>query len=169
MASLAEQLAERKAFNIARKAGGRRVRNTPAAPKAPPPVFTPPPPPHTNTFRGMDLGSLTWNRWSEPKEKHGDRVVLLWENGGRTIYFETREGFAAVDGDWVRHHLGLEQGNSCAICGRHEQEVGTLHLDHNHTTREVRALLCRGCNHGIGHLRDDPAALRSAAEYLENF
>jgi hypothetical protein len=42
-----------------------------------------------------------------------------------------------------------------------------LHVDHDHITGRVRALLCSGCNTGIGHLQDDPDVLRRAADYIE--
>mgnify|MGYP001576209901 CR=1 FL=1 len=43
----------------------------------------------------------------------------------------------------------------------------TLHIDHNHTTGAVRGLLCTQCNVGVGMLKDSPAVLRAAANYLE--
>jgi hypothetical protein len=55
------------------------------------------------------------------------------------------------------------QGNRCAICG----EASPQHLDHDHATAGTRALLCQRCNQGLGLLRDDPAVLRAAADYVE--
>lgn len=46
----------------------------------------------------------------------------------------------------------LEQQNySCAICGRHESEFKKrLHLDHDHSTGEIRGILCNRCNLILG-------------------
>ena len=62
------------------------------------------------------------------------------------------------------------QQGKCAICqcemlprGR---DKAAACVDHNHDTGAVRALLCRGCNHGIGNLKEDPDVLKRAAEYL---
>ena len=61
-----------------------------------------------------------------------------------------------------------EQDGRCAICGTDTPGgYGRLHVDHNHTTGEVRGLLCHGCNTGIGSLKDSPDTLRRAANYLE--
>jgi hypothetical protein len=40
-------------------------------------------------------------------------------------------------------------------------------LGHDHSTGVTRQLLCQRCNHGLGLLRDDPAVLRAAADYVE--
>lgn len=53
-------------------------------------------------------------------------------------------------------------GKPCAICG----DKATC-IDHCHKTGKVRAALCKSCNVGIGYFRDNPALLRSSAEYLE--
>lgn len=72
----------------------------------------------------------------------------------------------------LRHKYGLTleqynqlyaaQNGQCAIC----QGAGPLHLDHNHKTKAVRALLCAPCNLGLGQFRDDPQLLELAAVYL---
>lgn len=60
-----------------------------------------------------------------------------------------------------------EQGNACAICETTEpQGQGRFHIDHNHSTGEVRGLLCHNCNLGIGQLQDDPVILAEAIKYL---
>lgn len=62
-------------------------------------------------------------------------------------------------------HMHNEQGACCAICGVKTQ----LLVDHCHETGKVRGLLCRGCNGGIGFFRENPSAMRKAAEYIEYF
>lgn len=60
------------------------------------------------------------------------------------------------------------QGGKCAICWAPEsaQFKGVFHVDHCHATGAVRGLLCRGCNHMLGVVGDDPEVLRRAIAYL---
>lgn len=64
------------------------------------------------------------------------------------------------------------QGGFCAICGQVESdETGSgrskrLAIDHDHTTGEVRGLLCSNCNKGLGNFQDDLGILESAYVYL---
>ena len=53
----------------------------------------------------------------------------------------------------------------CEVCG--EPSNKTLHIDHDHATGAVRGVLCEGCNHALGNAKDNPALLRSLADYLE--
>ncbi len=75
----------------------------------------------------------------------------------------------------VYDQLIEKQDNLCAIC-RHPCESGReLNIDHDHRCcpgkyscgKCIRGLLCVRCNQALGKLRDDPALLRVAAEYLE--
>jgi len=67
------------------------------------------------------------------------------------------------------------QNFKCAICGADETcltprgKPQRLHIDHCHTTKKVRGILCFTCNTAIGGLRDSPELARAAAEYLEKF
>jgi hypothetical protein len=66
------------------------------------------------------------------------------------------------------------QGNRCAICGDQPDPNGKgsmarLHVDHHHASGRNRALLCARCNVGIGYFRENPALLRAAVEYLEQY
>lgn len=66
----------------------------------------------------------------------------------------------------------LEQKGVCAICGNPETRtdqngrISEFQVDHNHTTGEVRGLLCFACNTAIGHMQEDTERLRSAIRYL---
>ena len=58
-----------------------------------------------------------------------------------------------------------KQEGACAIC--FETFTSTPHVDHNHATNVVRALLCQGCNTGLGQFRESPERLASAIHYLK--
>jgi hypothetical protein len=67
-------------------------------------------------------------------------------------------------------------GNSCMICGKNqnnndcpvtgEVKTSSLCIDHCHKAGEVRGLLCRACNSGLGHFKDNPDLLVNAIKYL---
>lgn len=56
----------------------------------------------------------------------------------------------------------LMHGASCGICGK----LDDLCIDHDHNTGEIRGVLCRQCNQGIGLLGDSYEGLIKAMEYL---
>lgn len=60
--------------------------------------------------------------------------------------------------------LFSRQGFSCACCGTTNAK---WHVDHCHTTKVVRGILCQPCNLMLGHAEDNSAVLRAAADYLE--
>jgi hypothetical protein len=62
--------------------------------------------------------------------------------------------------------LAQQQNNKCAICGV-SPENKRLDLDHCHTTKKIRGLLCNNCNRGLGHFKDNPQLLTKAIEYLK--
>lgn len=64
--------------------------------------------------------------------------------------------------------LLAKQDGKCAICGTTESSWGSMAVDHDHTNGEIRGLLCFDCNTVLGKMKDDPALLRRAAEYLES-
>lgn len=68
--------------------------------------------------------------------------------------------------DWFHDQIARQDGR-CAICRQVPTGQRPWHVDHDHATGQVRALLCSGCNTGIGHMRDNPQILRAAADYIE--
>lgn len=56
-----------------------------------------------------------------------------------------------------------EAVTECEVCGSSDRLV----IDHNHTTGEIRGVLCSNCNTTLGHSGDDPDTLRRLADYLD--
>ena len=119
-------------------------------------------------------------RYAENKEAHSARS-LAYRNKKRSEDPEAFKKAARNTQLKLKYGITLEvydqmhmlQQGECAICGKTAEEAGPkgsiLHVDHNHETGEVRALLCTKCNKGIGLLDDSPEALRSAADYLDRY
>jgi len=65
----------------------------------------------------------------------------------------------------------IAQDGKCAICtcvptARFKGRLKQLSVDHDHITGRIRALLCNGCNAGLGHFKNNPFVLIAAAQYL---
>jgi hypothetical protein len=56
----------------------------------------------------------------------------------------------------------MRADQTCAIC----RSVERLTVDHCHRTGTIRGVICHKCNTGIGLMRDDPAILYQAIQYL---
>lgn len=61
---------------------------------------------------------------------------------------------------------GRPRPTECDICG--PVAVGPIVFDHSHAHGHFRGWLCDRCNKVLGLMKDDPALLRSLAQYLEN-
>lgn len=64
-----------------------------------------------------------------------------------------------------------QQNGVCAICNKRETyknqySLARLSVDHDHITGEIRGLLCKNCNLGLGYFKDNIASLSSAINYL---
>lgn len=112
---------------------------------------------------------------STPEKRASQRIDYL-RNPDAYYYSHLRRRFG-VDRDWLEQQLAA-QDYRCAICRRGEADVpdGALtksgrrhrffHVDHDHVTGQVRRILCRNCNAGIGHFAEDIGRLTCAVEYL---
>jgi hypothetical protein len=60
-----------------------------------------------------------------------------------------------------------EQNEVCAICFQSDPCNRALAVDHNHSTKKVRGLLCTNCNMAIGKFQDNIENLKRAITYME--
>lgn len=60
----------------------------------------------------------------------------------------------------------FDQNSKCAICYR---EMILPHIDHDHATGQVRALLCGTCNTGLGQFGESTERLFRAISYLDSY
>ena len=60
-----------------------------------------------------------------------------------------------------------EQDYVCAICKKPDICARDLAVDHCHTTKKVRGLLCTNCNMALGKFQDNLQNLLNAVEYLK--
>jgi len=71
--------------------------------------------------------------------------------------FESQHGCCAICKTPLRLHKGIDSDLPVAC------------VDHNHSTGEVRGLLCTDCNLGLGKFKDSLDYINSASEYLTQY
>jgi hypothetical protein len=61
-----------------------------------------------------------------------------------------------------------KQNYKCACCGITNKYAGVkgLVVDHNHTTGEIRELLCSQCNTALGLLKENEEVVSNMLEYI---
>lgn len=83
---------------------------------------------------------------------------------GRRSQYKCRYGITIED----YNTMFLSQQGVCAICGNKQIDSKKhLDIDHCHTTKTVRGLLCWDCNIGISKFKDQPELLEKAIIYLK--
>lgn len=98
---------------------------------------------------------------------HGKSKTLEYR---KTMSRKTHLKFSYGITPEVKDILRKDQNYKCKICKRTELELGyELWVDHDHTTGEIRGLLCNDCNTGLGILKDDVEIMKSAIDYLEKY
>jgi len=76
--------------------------------------------------------------------------------------------FKITPEDYTR--MFTEQKGRCAICQIHQTNLSKiLGVDHNHTTGQVRELLCSKCNSAIGLLKENPVLFQTCISYLDKW
>jgi predicted transcriptional regulator len=70
------------------------------------------------------------------------------------------------------NQMSEAQNHVCAICSQPETltingKVAKLAVDHCHSTKHVRQLLCRVCNTTLGAIKEDTDILQKMIDYLK--
>ncbi len=118
----------------------------------------------------MKATAAAWKRKNRAKDKE---MKARWyhANLDRAHAAHLRERYAITTEDYAS--LLASQKGVCAICGRapggYTIRESRLHVDHCHTTKQVRGLLCKHCNTGLGAFVDDPERLHAAIGYLGKY
>lgn len=108
--------------------------------------------------------------WRERNRSEYNNYVAMWraKNPERQYKTEIKRRYGL---SLKRYNEMLSlQGQSCAICGAKHQpneKRGRLYVDHCHSTKKVRALLCGACNSMIGYANDSVSTLEKAIFYLK--
>lgn len=79
-------------------------------------------------------------------------------------YWNAKNLYGVTDEQWKLIADRLTVG-PCEICGNQE----AMTIDHDHTKKQFRGLLCQKCNKMLGLAHDKSVVLRSAAAYLERW
>jgi len=94
--------------------------------------------------------------------------IIQYKRWARRI----EEQYGITPDDYCR--MWSEQDGCCKICkgwfrGKTNggSECVTFCVDHCHDTGKVRGLLCRDCNTGLGHFKDNTKRLEEAIDYLK--
>ncbi|MCB1711167.1 MAG: endonuclease VII domain-containing protein [Candidatus Riesia sp.] len=112
------------------------------------------------------------------KEKIKERNKKKRES--RKAYYQSPKGIESSRRAHLKRKYGIsleeyeklskKQNNKCAICTKEEnsERNNFLCVDHNHSTGQIRGLLCSNCNRGLGLLKDNEIILNNAIKYLQN-
>ena len=108
---------------------------------------------------------------SKHKADNAARAAKWYKNNSEKVIITTRIRRLAAAG-WTQESYDSkfeEQHGLCEICGKPEVNRA-LSADHEHVYPPVpRGLLCSSCNRALGYLKDSPALLRKAADYIEKY
>lgn len=117
-----------------------------------------------------------WNRYKtscpkgHPYDEENTYVKSDGSRGCKTCMYDsaTRSGLKSRYGITVSDKARMlqNQHSRCAICTTEFNPPSSAHVDHDHTTGEVRGLLCGKCNTGLGQFNDSPELLLAAVDYL---
>jgi hypothetical protein len=99
--------------------------------------------------------SLNRNKKWRELNPESSKDSSLWTRR-KLFYGITKEEF---------FNLLEEQNYLCAICKIDINK--SAHVDHCHSSKKIRGLLCSNCNKGLGMFKDNIKFLESAIQYLK--
>lgn len=112
------------------------------------------------------VAAVTASRHKDPTSHRRSSTAWRRANPERVADNHARWKYGVERGTYSR--MLEAQGGRCAICGSQNPGGKSLrfHIDHCHDTGKVRALLCNGCNIGLGQFKHEKELLLKAVDYL---
>lgn len=111
-------------------------------------------------------------RYIEQRKKYRASIAGTeqFKEATRAVHLKLKYGLT------LEEHKAMykAQNEQCAICSKHmeshnRQTNNSCHVDHDHTSGKVRALLCGQCNRMLGQANDSIEILRRGIIYLSSF
>lgn len=112
---------------------------------------------YQNTPRGRRLHIEASGRW---QVKNPGRYKKKWHLK-HTYNLSSEE----------HYQMWIDQKGRCAVCGN-PIDYDNLATDHNHITGQIRGLLCKKCNLGLGYFYTDEHGillLKKAIKYIKYY
>jgi hypothetical protein len=120
--------------------------------------------------------------WYERNKQREVRRVVAWQQANPEHYAKRQQAYKDSGRKAIadrkshlkrKYGITLEQYDAmltaqlgvCAICSEKPGDL-TLHVDHDHATGAVRALLCIRCNNALGLFQESQLLFQAAADYL---
>lgn len=94
-----------------------------------------------------------------------NRYVAMCRSCIQDKNIELKYGLTRLDYELILN----KQEERCAICRNVLDNTGYFRdacVDHDHSSGNVRGILCKGCNNGLGAFRDSIPKLEQAISYL---
>lgn len=112
-------------------------------------------------------------QYCKNKEIFSERAKKYYhKNKQKRLNFRLMKGYGITLDEYSL--MCLNQKNKCLICDKEEvvfsnytKTIKRLSVDHCHTTKKVRGLLCSKCNCVIGYANESIDILRKAIDYLK--
>lgn len=104
----------------------------------------------------------------EAKKKHQWRLKNPEKSAAHRRRWHVKRKFKLTVAEYEAK-LAAQSGLCAACLGNDPGGNGKWHLDHCHTTGQVRAFLCAPCNLALGLVQDDPARLAQLIAYLKKY
>lgn len=101
--------------------------------------------------------------WKSKKDSRKDTLCK------RCRIIQLRESKLGItDGDYWR--LYHQQNGVCGVCRSRlrSKRYKRFCVDHDHSTGEIRGLLCMNCNTALGLLKDDPECMERAIQWMKS-
>ena len=109
--------------------------------------------------------NISANKWAAENKERATARKRRWYSENRLKQRSTAAArkYGLALGEYERRVAA--QSGACAICGRIPEDA--LQVDHDHTTKRLRDLLCRHCNSGLGQFNDSVDNMRNAIDYIK--